>query len=100
MPRIISFYGILSGNNSLTVTCRGEGLPKPTYKILADDTEVKEAINGMAIIHDNMENNETTYKCIAMNNLGHSTKYFSRSSLSPLKGETHLSLLEIDRFIV
>ena len=98
LPRIVSFYGTLSGNNSLTITCRGEGQPKPTYKIFADDTEVKETIGGMAIIRDNIENNETMYKCIAMNNLGHSTKHFSRSSLSSLKGEIHYILFGIDRF--
>ena len=86
-PRIISFYVSVSRNDSITLTCIAEGLPKPVYTIISDNKEIKGIQNGIAIIPNYSLNDDVTYKCICRNSLGHDTKYFSPSSF---KGKCNL----------
>ena len=88
-PRIISFYGAVSKNDSITLTCIAKGLPKPVYTIFSD-TEIKGSQNGIAIIPNDSLNDNVTYKFICRNSLGHDTKYFSPSSF---KGKCNLYVL-------
>ena len=85
--KIISFYGAVSKNDSITLTCIADGLPTPVYTIISDNREIKEAQNGIAIIANYSLNDNVTYKCICTNSFGHDTKYFSPSSF---KGKCNL----------
>ena len=86
-PRIISFYVAVSKNDSITLTCIAEGLPKPVYAIISDNKEIKGSQNGIATIPNYSLNDDVTYKCICRNSLGQDTKYFSPTSF---KGKCNL----------
>ena len=86
-PRIISFYVAVSKNDSITLTCIAEGLPKPVYTIISDNKEIKGSQNGIATIPNYSLNDDVEYKCICRNSLGQDTKYFPPTSF---KGKCNL----------
>ena len=80
-PKILTFFVDISNNNSITLTCIAEGLPKPSYAIFSDEKEIKGTENGILIIPSYHLNDNVAYKCISRNNLGHDTQDFSPSLL-------------------
>ena len=80
-PKIVSFSAAVSNNNSITLTCRAEGLPKPTYTIFSDEGEGNGGQNGIVIIRNYSLYDNITYTCISRNNLGHDIQHFSPNSI-------------------
>ena len=80
-PNILTFFGGVSKNNSITLTCIAEGLPEPRYGIFSDKKEIKGTENGILIIPSYHLNDNVAYKCISRNNLGHDKQDFSPSLL-------------------
>ena len=52
----------------VTITCKSEGLPEPSYRITRDGTVV--STGKMYFISEAAMNDEGTYTCIATNKLG------------------------------
>ena len=80
-PRILSFSAVVSKNNSITLTCLAEGLPKPTYTIFSDEVEAIGGQHGIVAIPNYNLVDNVTYKCISRNNLGYDTQHVFQNPL-------------------
>ena len=80
-PRILSFSAVVSKNNSMTLTCLAEGLPKPNYTIFSDEVEVICGQHGIVAIPNYNLVDNVTYTCISMNNLGNDTQHVFQNPL-------------------
>lgn len=83
-PRIVSFHGAVSKENSLTLICLVEGLQEFSYSLFSGEVEVKGAQNGKVIIPNYNLSNNITYKCISSINFVYDRKYVSPTSLKDM----------------